>query len=61
MVWLGLDKLNEDRKVAIKQIAKQNSETCRNELLFGDTFFDNNGNVREEFKNEEGLVFLNRI
>ena len=56
-MWLGLDKLNEDRKVAIKQIAKQNSETCKNELLFGDTFFDNNGNVREEFKNEEGLTF----
>lgn len=54
LVWLGADKLNNDRNVAMKQIAKINSENCKKELYFGHIFFDDKGKAREEFSNYIG-------
>jgi len=53
-VWLGADKLANDRRVAIKQIAKANSENCKKELYFGQLFFNEKGGAREEFCNYPG-------
>lgn len=54
-MWLGADKLSNDRHVAIKQIAKVNSDNCKKELYFGQLFFNEKGKAREEFGKYEGL------
>lgn len=58
LVWLGFDKLHNNRKVAMKQIIKSNSENCKKELMFGELFFDENGRIREEFNEYNGFFKL---
>jgi len=55
LVWLSADKLYNDRHVALKQIAKINSENCKKELYFGQMFFDEKGKPREEFSHYAGI------
>lgn len=54
LVWLGEDKKDNDRHVAIKQIAKMNSESCKKELFFGQLFFNEKGEPRDEFIHYNG-------
>ena len=50
MVWLAYDK-DKRKKVAVKQIAKTNTENYKRELYFGQFFFEKDGTPKPEFEN----------
>ena len=58
LVWLGIQK-ETGRKVAMKQMAKNSGgESSKNDILYGQHFFNRGGEPKEEFKNHPGKQFL---